>query len=106
MSPAVGVVATYSIHEFILFVIILTLILGISFELPVVLVFVVRSGLVQTDTLKGYRRYIYVAMFVLAAIFTPPDVVSQLIVALPLIIFYEIGIIITSILSKSHFVTL
>jgi sec-independent protein translocase protein TatC len=106
MSSAVGAVATYSIHEFILFVIILTLILGISFELPVVLVFVVRSGLVQIDTLKGYRRYIYVAMFVLAAIFTPPDVVSQLIVALPLIIFYEIGIIITIILSKSHFVTL
>ena len=80
--------------------------LGISFELPIVLVFAVHSGLVQISTLREYRRYVIVAMFVLAAIFTPPDVVSQLIVALPLIIFYEIGIIITSILSKSHFVTL
>ena len=77
-----------------------SLIIGISFELPVVLLFAVQSGLVQIDTLKGYRRYIYVAMFVLAALFTPPDVVSQLIVAFPLVIFYEMGIIVASIISK------
>ncbi len=100
MSSAAGVAATYSIQEFIFFVIILTLILGISFELPVVLVFAVHSRLVQVDTLKEYRRYIYVAMFALAAIFTPPDVVSQLIVAFPLIFFYEIGIIVASVISK------
>jgi len=100
MSSAVGVAATYSIHEFVFFVVIITLIIGISFELPVVLVFAVQSGLVQIDTLKGYRRYIYVVMFVLAALFTPPDFVSQLIVAFPLVIFYEIGIIVASVISK------
>jgi len=100
MSAAAGVTATWSINEFTFFVIIITLIIGISFELPVVLLFAVQSGLVQIDTLKGYRRYIYVAMFVLAALFTPPDVVSQLIVAFPLVIFYEIGIIVTSVISK------
>ncbi|NQE46091.1 Sec-independent protein translocase protein TatC [ANME-1 cluster archaeon GoMg2] len=105
MSSTVGVAATYSIHEFITFVVIIALILGISFELPVVLVFVVHSGLVQIDTLKEYRRYIYVAMFVLAAVFTPPDVVSQLIVAFPLIICYEIGIVVASFISKRHFLT-
>jgi len=92
MSAAAGVTATWSINEFTFFVIIITLIIGISFELPVVLLFAVQSGLVQIDTLQGYRRYIYVAMFVLAALFTPPDVVSQLIVAFPLVIFYEMGI--------------
>jgi len=76
MSAAAGVTATWSINEFTFFVIIITLIIGISFELPVVLLFAVQSGLVQIDTLQGYRRYIYVAMFVLAALFTPPDVVS------------------------------
>lgn len=101
MSTAAGVAATYSIYEFISFVIILTLILGISFELPIVLVFAVHSGLVQVNTLREYRRYVIVAMFVLAAIFTPPDVVSQLIVAFPLVIFYEVGIIVASIISKS-----
>lgn len=99
MTPE-GVAATYSIHEFISFVTILTLILGISFELPVVIVFAVHSGLVQVDTLKEYRRYVIVAMFVLAAFFTPPDVVSQLIVAFPLVIFYEIGIIVASFIAK------
>lgn len=103
MSSAVGVAATYSIHEFITFVVIIALILGISFELPVVIVFVVHSGLVQIDTLKEYRRYIYVAMFVLAAVFTPPDVVSQLIVAFPLIICYEIGIVVANFTSKRVF---
>ena len=100
MSAAAGVTATWSINEFTFFVIIITLIIGISFELPVVLLFAVQSGLVQIDTLKGYRRYIYVAMFVLAALFTPPDVVSQLIVAFPLVIFYEVGIIVASVISK------
>ena len=102
MSAAAGVTATWSINEFTFFVIIITLIIGISFELPVVLLFAVQSGLVQIDTLKGYRRYIYVAMFVLAALFTPPDVVSQLIVAFPLVIFYEIGIIVASVISKKR----
>jgi len=106
MSSAAGVAATWSIHEFVFFVIILTLILGIAFELPVVLVFSVHSELIQVDTLKGYRPHIYVAMFVLAAIFTPPDVVSQLIVCFPLIIFYEIGIIVASIISKKRSVSL
>ena len=100
MSTAAGVTATWSINEFTFFVIIITLIIGISFELPVVLLFAVQSGLVQIDTLQGYRRYIYVAMFVLAALFTPPDVVSQLIVAFPLVIFYEMGIIVASVISK------
>jgi sec-independent protein translocase protein TatC len=106
MSSAAGVAATWSIHEFVLFVVIITLILGIAFELPIVLVFSVHSGLIQVDTLKGYRPHIYVAMFVLAAIFTPPDVVSQLIVGFPLIIFYEIGIIVASIISKKRSVSL
>jgi sec-independent protein translocase protein TatC len=50
--------------------------------------------------LKGYRRYMYVGMFVIAAVFTPPDVVSQLVVAFPLVAFYEIGIIVASLITK------
>ena len=103
MSSSAGVIATWSINEFVFFVVVITLILGLAFELPIVIVFVVYSGLVQVNTLKEYRRYIYVGMFVLAAFFTPPDVVSQLIVAFPLIVFYEIGIILASIISKRRF---
>ena len=100
ISSAAGVAATYAISEFVYFVVIISLLLGMSFELPVVIVFIVRSGLVQIETLRGYRRYIYIAMFVIAAIFTPPDVVSQLIVAFPLIAFYEMGIIVASLITK------
>jgi sec-independent protein translocase protein TatC len=105
MSSATGVVATYSIYEFVSFVIIITLILGIAFEVPIVIVFAVHSGLVSLDTFKEYRRYIYVAMFVLAAFFTPPDVVSQLVVAFPLVIFYEVGIIVASIIARRRSVS-
>jgi sec-independent protein translocase protein TatC len=100
ISTAAGVAATYAISEFVYFVVIISLVLGMSFELPVVIVFVVHSGLIQIETLKSYRRYMYVGMFVIAAIFTPPDVVSQLIVAFPLIAFYEIGILVASLITK------
>ncbi|MHC1610934.1 MAG: twin-arginine translocase subunit TatC [Candidatus Methanospirareceae archaeon] len=106
ISSATGVVATYSIYDFVSFVIIITLILGIAFEVPIFIVAAVHSGLVPIETLKEYRRYVYVAIFVLAAFFTPPDVVSQLIVAFPLIICYEIGIIVASIISRRHSVSL
>ena len=100
ISSAAGVVATYSIYEFFSFVIILTLILGVAFEVPIIIVMAVRSGLVQIATLKEYRRYIIVGIFCIAAIVTPPDVPSQLIVAFPLVIFYEVGIRVASILAR------
>ena len=100
MSSSAGVAATYSIHEFVFFIAVLTLILGISFEIPVVIVFAVHSGLIRVSTLRKYRRYIIVAMFVLAAVFTPPEVLSQLIVACPMVIFYELGILAASVISK------
>ena len=106
MSSSAGVVATYSIYEFISFVVIISLILGIAFEVPIFIVFAVHSGLLQIDTLKEYRRYVIVAMFVLAAIFTPPDVVSQLIVAFPLVIFYEIGILVAGVVTRKRSVPL
>jgi sec-independent protein translocase protein TatC len=105
MSAASGVAATYSIYEFISFVILLTFILGISFEVPIVIVFAVKAGLVQIETLKEYRRYVIVVMFVLAAMFTPPDVLSQLIVGFPLVIFYEVGIQVASFLGRKGAVT-
>jgi len=89
-----GVVSIYSIHDFILFIIIMTLILGVTFEVPLVIIAAVHSGIVDIKTLKEYRRYIYVAMFAIAAIVTPTtDAFSLLMVAVPLIICYEIGVL-------------
>lgn len=65
---------------------------GVTFEVPVIVIVVVRMGLVELATLKEWRPYITVAAFVIAAIFTPPDVVSQLMLAIPLCLLYEVGI--------------
>jgi sec-independent protein translocase protein TatC len=89
-----GVISTYSIHDFMLFIIIMTLILGITFEVPLIIIAAVHSGILQLKTLTEYRRYIYVALVVIAAVVTPTtDVVSLFMVAVPLIMCYEIGVL-------------
>jgi sec-independent protein translocase protein TatC len=62
---------------------------GVCFQLPVLLLLLNRAGIVSRKQLKGLRRYMIVAAFALAAILTPPDVVSQLMLGLPLILLYE-----------------
>jgi sec-independent protein translocase protein TatC len=66
---------------------------GISFLMPVLLMLLNRSGFVSRAQLIGLRRYMIVAAFIAAAVLTPPDVVSQLMLAIPLILLYEITII-------------
>ncbi len=66
---------------------------GISFLLPVLLMLLNRAGIVSRAQLIGLRRYMIVAAFILAAVLTPPDVVSQLMLALPLVLLYEIALV-------------
>ena len=66
---------------------------GISFLMPVLLMLLNHAGLVSRAQLIGVRRYMIVAAFVVAAVLTPPDVVSQLMLALPLILLYEITLV-------------
>jgi len=66
---------------------------GVSFLLPVLLMLVERAGLVQLETLQKGRRYAIVAAFIVAAVLTPPDVVSQFLLAVPLILLYEAALI-------------
>ncbi len=82
------------IENYFNFVIGMFLAFGLSFETPVIVVVLVRTGLVTIETLVEVRRYVIVGAFVVAAVITPPDVVSQLALAIPLCILYEVGIIV------------
>ena len=65
---------------------------GVTFEVPVVEMLLVKLGMVSADQLKQARRYVIVGAFIVAAILTPPDVISQFMLAVPLILLYEFGI--------------
>ncbi len=80
------------IEEYLSFVLTMFLAFGIAFEVPIVVVVLARLGVVSVEKLKSFRGYFVVGAFVVAAVVTPPDVVSQLSLALPMIVLYEIGI--------------
>ena len=73
---------------------------GLAFEVPVVVVVLVITGLVTVEQLREWRGYVVVAIFVVAAVVTPPDVVSQIALALPMCLLYEIGIFVAQAVSK------
>jgi sec-independent protein translocase protein TatC len=73
---------------------------GIVFELPIIMYFLTKVGLVTPDILIRYRKYALIAVLILAAIITPPDVASQIIVAIPILILYQISISISRFVIK------
>ena len=88
------------ISEYLSLVMRLMFAFGLSFELPVVLLLLVKSGFVTPDGLASKRRYAILTSFVAAAILTPPDVISQVMLATPIIILYEISILAARIMYK------
>ena len=87
-----NVTSQWAIDEYISFVLKLLLGFGLVFEMPVIALFLSRIGLLTADFLRRVRRYGIVAIFVLGALFTPPDPISQILMALPLLVLYEISI--------------
>ena len=80
------------IEQYLNFVLTMFLAFGVTFEVPIVVVILARMGIVSLDQLKGARPYFIVGAFVIAAVVTPPDVVSQLLLAIPMCILYELGL--------------
>ena len=95
-----GVAVMTDISKYLDFVLTLFLAFGITFEVPVVVVLLVKMGWVSIAKLKEIRPYVVVGAFIAGAIFTPPDVISQFMLAMPLWLLYELGIVIASLISK------
>jgi len=84
------------IDKYLNFVLGMFMAFGLTFQVPVVVVVLVRMGFVSVQKLREVRRYVIVGAFVVGAIFTPPDVVSQFMLAVPLWLLYEAGIVVAS----------
>ena len=88
------------IEAYFSFVLGMFLAFGLAFEVPIVVLLLARFGVVDVAKLRKVRPYVVVGAFVVAAVFTPPDVVSQLLLAIPLCVLYELGIVLAAFFGK------
>jgi len=89
-----GVQMMTDIDKYLSFVLTMFVAFGITFEVPVVVVVLVRLGVVSLEKLRSIRGYVIVGAFIVGAIFTPPDVLSQVMLAVPLWLLYELGLLV------------
>ena len=88
-----SITAAPDIEAYLSFVMTMFIAFGAAFEVPIVVVVLARMGVVSIEKLKAFRGYFIVVAFIVAAVVTPPDVVSQLALAIPMCILYEVGIV-------------
>jgi sec-independent protein translocase protein TatC len=87
-----SITAAPDIEAYLSFVLTMFIAFGAAFEVPIVVVVLARMGLVSIEKLKQFRSYFIVLAFIVAAVITPPDIVSQLALAIPMCLLYEVGI--------------
>lgn len=90
----------FRLGEYISFVLSLYLAFGLAFQLPIVIVFLTTLGIVKVEVLARSRKYVIFGIFVAAAILTPPDVVSQICLALPMMLLFEAGLFVSKLLKR------
>lgn len=96
----VNVANNWTLQRYISFITVLMLVFGIAFQTPIAIFILVRTGLVGLPTLRRGRKYVLLGIFVVAAVATPPDIISQVSLAIPLYGLYEIGMILAHIAEK------
>ena len=95
-----GVAWMTDIEKYLSFVLSTFVAFGVTFEVPVIVIVLVKLGVVELVTLREWRPYVIVGAFVIGAIFTPPDVISQLMLAIPLCLLYELGMLMARFVSS------
>jgi sec-independent protein translocase protein TatC len=95
-----GVEMRPDIAQYMSFVLTMFFCFGLAFEVPVVVVLLVLTGIVSVDKLASARGYVLIGMFIVAAVLTPPDAISQTIMAVPMYLLYEGGLIMARILGR------
>jgi sec-independent protein translocase protein TatC len=88
------------IEQYLSFVITLFLAFGVTFEVPIAVILLVKVGVVSVEKLREARPYMIVGAFVIGAIVTPPDVASQVMLAIPICLLYELGVFVAATISK------
>jgi len=91
----IGVSSTWTFQKYVGFVTMLMLVFGLGFQTPIAIFVLNRTGLVSIEALKSSRKYVIIGMFALAAVATPPDVISQITLAVPLYALFELGILLS-----------
>ncbi|MEO8599307.1 MAG: twin-arginine translocase subunit TatC [bacterium] len=97
----VSITVAPDIENYLDFVMSMCLAFGLTFEVPIVVIVLVRLGVVTLEKLKSIRPYVIVGSFVIAAIVTPPDIVSQFSLALPMCLLFELGLLVAPIFAKA-----
>lgn len=100
-----GVAVMTDIDKYLSFVLGMFMAFGITFQVPVAVILLVHMGFVTVEKLREIRPYVIVGAFIVGAIFTPPDVVSQFMLAMPLWLLYEAGIVVASWMKTAKKVT-
>lgn len=96
-----GVTMMTDMNQYLDFVLMMFFAFGVAFEIPIATVLLVLTGLISVETLARNRGYVLIGIFVIAAVITPPDAVSQCIMAVPMYLLYEAGIVLGRLASKA-----
>ena len=102
LSSDLNITQTIGINEYFAFLFKLVVPFGLLFQLPVVTLFVARLGVLNPSLMVKFRKYAYFALIVISVLLAPPDVVSNVIIAIPLFILYEVSIVISRIGYKKY----
>jgi len=101
-SYNVGAINAPTLSSYVNYMTMFTLPPGLVFELPIVMYFLSRAGIITPEFLKKYRRHSFIIILILASIVTPPDVITQFLISLPLYILYEVSIRISARVVKNQ----